>query len=188
MPNTSATGGILTQTAGPTEGQTLLRFLHAVVSGVSGLGATEVRPMWQQNPPPIPGIETDWCGYGITDRRADANSYHKQLDLGGAELIRHEEFDVLCSFYGPACLDYAGRLRDGMQLAQNRENLFIAGMGLVGFSDIIHVPELVNERFFDRADITMTLRREIKRSYDILHFVAVDGIVVTETLSMNWSA
>ncbi len=178
MPNSSATGGYLTQTSSSIDGQALRRFLQSVIVGVTGLNATLVRPMWQQNPPPIPSIDVDWCGFAIMTQRPEKGAFHEQLDAGGATLLRHEELDLLCAFYGPNCLVNAGLLRDGLELiAQNREQLFLAGMGVNGFSDIPHAPELVNDRFFDRADITMTIQREIRRSYDILHFVGASGNV-----------
>lgn len=178
MPNSSATGGYLTQTSSSIDGQALRRFLQSVIVGVTGLNATLVRPMWQQNPPPSPSIDVDWCGFAIMTQRPEKGAFHEQLNAGGATLLRHEELDLLCAFYGPNCLVNAGLLRDGLELiAQNREQLFLAGMGVNGFSDITHAPELVNDRFFDRADITMTIQREIRRSYDILHFVGASGNV-----------
>ena len=77
-----------------------------------------------------------------------------------------------------------------MYLSQNREQLFSVGMGLVGFSDSVHVPDLVNDRYFDRTDITMTLRREIIREYPILHFLGANGQIIANrelnTLTENW--
>lgn len=190
MPNTSATGGYLTNVTTPIEGVDLTRFLGSVIAGVTALPGNLVRPAWQPNPPTIPDITTSWAAYGITSRRSEATPYMEQAE-NDATLIRHEELDILCTFYGPECQAIAASLRDGMYLSQNRENLFLAGMGLVGFSDIVHAPELINERFFDRADMTMTIRREIKREYRILYFVAADGIIkanrAIETLTREWA-
>lgn len=191
MPNTSATGGYLVETSGPTETQALRQFLQSVIVGVTGLNGTRVRQNWQPDPPPMPAITVDWCGFGITSRRADANVYTQPLSDGtGMTLLRHETIDVLCSFYGPSCLDYASQLRDGLQLSQNREALFSVGMGLVGCSDVVHIPELVNTQWFDRADLTMTLRRVLGRIYSVLDFAKASGTVVddgTPQLTRSWS-
>lgn len=193
MPNSSATGGYLTQTASSIEGQALRRFLQSVIAGVTGINATLVRPMWQQNPPPIPSIDVDWCGFGITAQRPEKGAYHEQGDTD-ATMLRHEQLDLLCAFYGPNCLSNAAILRDGIELiAQNREQLFLAGMGVWGFGDITHAPELVNDRFFDRADITMTINREVRRSYSILHFVSAYGTILaddaaSQPLTQNFSS
>lgn len=191
MPNTSATGGYLVPTSAPIDDQALRRFLQAMIVGVTGLAGQFVRPLWQRNPPPIPNFEVDWIAFGITDQRPDANPFHRQDDEDGAAIIRHEEFDVGCRVYGPSCQAITGSLREGMYLAQNRENLYLAGMGLVGFSNTTHIPELINDQWFDRADITMTLRREIRREYAVLNFVSAYGQILAnraiETLSRNWS-
>jgi hypothetical protein len=193
MSNTSATGGYLTQgTPAPSEGQALRRFLQAMLVGVTGLPNNLVRQSWEANPAPVPSIETNWMAFGIESQRSEAGDpYHRQRDDGSSLLIRHEELDVACIFYGPDAQQNANLLRDGLYLAQNRESMYSVGMGLVGFSETFHVPELINDRFFDRADITMTLRREVRREYPVLHFLAADGIIYANrhvtTLTREWS-
>jgi hypothetical protein len=191
MPNTSATGGVLTQTSGPTEGITFRHFLQTIIVGVTGIANTLVRPRWQQNPPPIPSINVNWLAFGISSRRQDANSYVLAA-TAKTTLIRHEELDIMCSFYGPDCLDYSGRLIDGMHISQNRESMMLAGVGLVGFSDTTHIPELVNDRYIERADVVMTIKREIRRDYQVLTFLAANGTIVAEsglaTISISFKA
>lgn len=192
MPNTSATGGFLQQTAGPLEGLDLRRFIGTVLVGVSGLPAEMVRPSWQQNPPPVPNIDTDWMAFGITARRADNDPYQAEKDDGLRTIMsRHEELDILLTFYGPNCLQLAAEVRDGFELTQNTESLLLAGMAYIDLSDIVHAPELVNERFYDRADTTLTIRREVRREYRILNFVAAYGGIQANrdatTLSRDWA-
>ena len=192
MPNTSATGGYLQQVVGPMEGLDLRRFLGTVLVGVSGLDPKLVRPAWQQNPPTVPSIDTDWVAFGITARRADNDPYQAEKDDGQRSIMsRHEELDVLLNFYGPNCLQLAAEVRDGFELTQNTESLLLAGMAYIGLSDIVHAPELVNERFYDRADTTLTIRREVRREYRILNFVSANGAIRanrdTTTLSRDWA-
>lgn len=181
MPNTSTSGGYLTQTSSSIDGQALRRFLQSVIVGVTGLDPTLVRPIWQQNPPPIPEIDTNWCGFAVTTQRAESGAYLRTLapPAEGASLLRHEQLDMLCVFYGPKCLDIAAELRDGLELIQqNAEALCAAGMGINGFSGITHAPELINDRYFDRADITMTISREVRRNYGVSCFVGFNATVV----------
>lgn len=192
MSNTSATGGYLQQVAGPMEGLDLRRFLGTVLVGVSGLDPQLVRPSWQQNPPPIPNIDTDWMAFGISARRADNDPYQAEKDDGQRSIMaRHEELDILLTFYGPNCLQIAGEVRDGFELTQNTESLLLAGMAYIDLSDIIHAPELVNDRYFDRADTTLTIRREVRREYRILNFVSAYGAIHANrditTLSRDWA-
>lgn len=184
MANTSATGGYLTPTTSPLDDVALRRFIHSVLVGVTGLATDKVRPSWQPNPPVRPDIAVNWAAYAIVNQTAEAGTaYQSQRDDGGYDLKRHESFDVLVSMYGPLCQAYAGALRDGLEISQNREALYLASMAYVGASQILHVPELVNDRWFDRADITLTFRREIVRAYPVLHFLSANGLIYTETIN-----
>lgn len=192
MSNTSATGGYLQQVAGPLEGLDLRRFIGTVLVGVSGFAPEMVRPAWQQNPPPVPNIDTNWMAFGITARRADNDPYQVEKDDGLRTLmLRHEELDIMLAFYGPDCLQKAAEVREGFELTQNTESLLLAGMAYIDLSDIIHAPELVNDRYFDRADTTLTIRREVRREYRILNFVSANGAIHANrdvtTLSRDWA-
>lgn len=168
----SATGGYLTPQYSTDDAVYLRRLLQSIIVGVTALQPSLVRPMWQPDPPPVPSISTDWCGFAIVAQRHEKGSFHEQFDESGAVLWRHEELDVLCAFYGPNCLTNAAVLRDGLEgFAQNREVMALNILGIGGFSDIVHAPELVNDRYFDRADITMVVRRELGREYEVLPFL-----------------
>lgn len=176
--NTSATGGYLSPATQTKDGLDLRRFLQTVIVGVTLLPVDLVRPMWQIDPPPIPGIEVDWCGYAILEQRSEAGlPYIVALNPIATRFIRHEEIDILCAFYGQDALTKAAIFRDDLELGQNREQLFLADIGLVGCSGIRHIPELINDRYIDRADITWTIRREIRREYPILQFASAVGNV-----------
>lgn len=190
-PNTSATGGYLRPVApGPMDGLDFRRFIGTVLVGISGIAPEYVRPAWQPNPAPIPGIDVDWMAFGVTARRGDNDPYQEETATSSL-MIRHEEVDFMLTFYGPNCLQLAGELRDGTDLTQNNESLLLAGMAIVDVGNITHAPELINERFFDRADMTMTIRREIRREYRILPFVAANGFIRAnrdiETLTREWA-
>lgn len=177
----SATGGYLVESGTPQlNDQSLRRFIHGVIAGVTALPGGLVRQGWQLNPSPIPSVDVDWISFSITNQRPDNAPYQCQPDELKTEMSRHEEFDVVCNFYGDNCQANSSNLRDGMYITQNLEQLFLADMGLVGFSETTHVPELINDRFFDRMDITMSLRRQIKREYPIFSFVSVNGIISSQ--------
>ena len=187
----SSTGGYLVETGvAPLNDQTLRRFLHSVITGVTGLDDDLVRQSWAENPAPVPSISVDWVSFGIISQRPDNAPYQGQTDDDYSVMQRHEELEVYCIFYGPNSQAYSTILRDGLYLSQNREQMYLVGMGLVGFSDSQHVPELINDRYFDRTDITMTLRREIRREYPILHFLGSYGDIIANreitTLTETW--
>lgn len=185
MSNDSSTGGYLAPSASPApiEGQTLNRFLQQIVVGITGLDPTLVRPRWQPEPPNMPAIDATWVAIGITNRKADTFAAIIRDPTGdGADTVqRHEEFDLLCSFYGPSADDTASLLREGLSIAQNREPLGLADMGLVGVSDTITAPSLVNDRWQYRLDMTVTIRRQIRRTYPVLNVLSAGITVTTDT-------
>lgn len=131
----------------------------------------------------MPGIDTNWCAFGLETRSPDASAYVAPDELS-ARVVRHEAIDVFCSFYGPACESYAEVLRDGMQVSQNREPLLLASMGFKGNSNLTSAPELHNDRWYDRCDLTLTINRETGKVYEILCFTGAIGAIITETLTL----
>lgn len=175
----SATGGYLAPGVESPDDTLLYRFVQPVLVGISGIPGTLVRPMWQLNPPPVPDHETDWIAFGIESRQADANSYIRQ----GAESafqVRHEEITWLVSCYGPNSMGTAGRIRDGLELRQNRVSLDLAGIGFMQAEFLANLAEVVNGRFYARADLTLVFRREILRQYDILPLSGVTADILAD--------
>lgn len=104
---------------------------------------------------------------------------------------RHEDIQVDCAFYGPDCWEYSGIVRDGFQIPQNLEGLRSVNMGFVGTSQAMHVPDLIHERWVDRFEMSVFLRREVMRSYPILSLVSVSGFIVAgfanSEKTVNWN-
>ena len=175
----SSTGGYLapTTTPAPLEDSALYDFLHDVIAGITGLAATSVRPRWQPEPPEQPESAVDWLAFGIMRQKADMFPYVFHVASGsGKDIFRnHEEMEILSSSYGPNAQGYASRLRDGLYIAQCRESLFVNGMGLIETGEIISVPELVSECWLNRADLTIRIRREIRREYPVLNILSFHG-------------
>lgn len=144
------------------DGADLLVFFGDLVSGITGLGRGLTRRNWQPNPPAMPAIDVDWCGFGIQRQKGIYGPYAKQ-NTDDMNLARQEEIDLLCSFYGPRCIQNAELFRDGLWMWQNRRNMREAKIGLTDSGDVMHVPELINDKWYDRADIVTTFRRELSR-------------------------
>ena len=182
MSNTSATGGYLAPTTPALPGNlTFQQFMQAVLVGITGLDGPLVRPRWQLNPPKQPQPDVDWMAFGISNKQADANGYlNVATSPTASTLSRHETFDVECSFYGPDADANAQRLREGLQISQNREVLFKNNMAFKGDGPIVAAPELVNDRWYHRRDITLTFARQIQSSYQILTITSSGGTVKTD--------
>lgn len=172
MSNTSATGGFLSPGTSTVNDDALDDLLQAMVVGVTGLPGSLVRPRFQQSPPKQPDATVDWCAIGVHEISPDDNPVvrHDPLMNGGAGgdvLERSEQLDVLASFYGPHAAHFAGLLRDGLYIPQNRETLAAAGVAFVTVGDKTRAPALVGTQWLNRFDIHVTLRRVVALTYGV---------------------
>jgi hypothetical protein len=189
--NTSATGGYLLPDAQPAYpgGLTFKKFLQTVFVGVSGLPGDLVRPRWQRNPPKQPDVEVNWLAIGLTENKGDTYSYNG-TNLDGSNITqRFEALEIQCSFYGPDADDNASLVRDNLQLPQNLETMKTGRLDMVSCSSIMRMPELVNERWIERSDMTVYLRREIKRNYQVFTMQSARGTIASDTgKTVAWNA
>jgi hypothetical protein len=183
--NDSSTGGYLAPTveAPPDEDDALDDLIHDMIAGVTALASDLVRPRWQSVVPKQPAPSVNWCAFGVSDQEPDANPVieHDGTGNGNDTYIRHEEFDVACTFYGPAAKGYAQRLADGIAIPQNREALGANDMAFVGVSRILPAPDFVNQQWIRRYDITVKLRRKITRTYPVLNLLSVHATTTTDS-------
>lgn len=175
---TSATGGPLVPEVVPTplEGVALRRFFQQWFYGLLGGAAgpikdENIRPRWQAEAPVIPDISVNWLSFGITKKTADsyAVELHDPSGDGYNELRRHKDIPIALSMYGPDAEENLERLRDGMQVAQNREILSINGIGLTSSGDIFTFPEMIKNRWYNRSDMEVTFKQQVKRHYKVLN-------------------
>lgn len=164
------------------EGGDLTDFLQSIVVGITGLAGKRVRPRWQAEPANIPSDGTSWASIGVTSTKSDTFPFVGQT-INGAELQRHEEFDLDCSFYdlgdnGEAD-QYASLLRDGLAIPENRQPLLDNNMGLIEVGDLITVPSLLKERWLYRVDVKIRIRQEINRVYQVPSVETVTGTLYT---------
>jgi hypothetical protein len=178
MPNTSASGGFLAPSLSlaPLQDAALLDFIQAWIVGLTGLLPQNIRPRWQPEPPNIPADTVDWAAFGIKKRIKDTYGaeLHVPAALGYNEIRRHEELDILVSFYGPNADESCDLFSEGMQVAQNREILTLNNMGLISSGDAIVVPELLKEKWLRRVDLPFSLKRQIVRQYGVQNILTAD--------------
>lgn len=194
MANTSATGGYLRRTASnPTE---LRDFIHDWLAGLTGLANELVRPAWQINPPTLPSNSTDWVAFAILNKQTEKGfPFQKQILEGlKVEISSEETLEILVSFYGPSAFVNVDAFRDALFVTQNSEPLLLRGLGLQNVGAINHVPELVNDLWYDRWDVIIYINREVLQSFtssafpafDILSIEKVEGELITENLTVNF--
>lgn len=170
---------------------TLSQFIQTVLVGVSGVVGSLVRPKWQIQPPQQPDIDVNWIGFGINVLSPDTYGYVGMDANGVTTSQRQEAIEVGLSLYGPDWPDIAGLIVDGFQITQNLEALRSVNMGFVETTPPRQVPDLVNERWVPRGEMSVILRRQITRTYPIVSIVSASGSVNTvlgnEDYLLDWS-
>lgn len=168
LTNDSTAPGYLTPvSAPPLYDEQLERVLSRWIRGVTGLPASVVFPRWTDPQPKIPPAGTTWCAFGVTGFDEDSFQAHVQTSGDAAEKWSHEEMTIICCFYGPGGMATATRFRDGLWIEQNNAQLNHDGLTLRECGRIISAPELINNQWQRRYDVTVTLRRKIAREYAI---------------------
>ena len=127
--NTSATGGYLAPINTEAQDTAFEDFFHGVLSGISGITGVLTRPAWQQNPPPVPEPDIDWLAFSITTDEAAAGSAYfvpdtiteGEVESEVVNAWRDETITLKVSAYGPNAQATAKRVREGLQIGQNRE-------------------------------------------------------------------
>lgn len=188
-PNTTATGGYLSPApkvpplASVPPNLSFLDFLQSVVVGISGIPGNLVRPDWQPNPPKRPMLDVNWIAMGIEGIQPDFNAYQGYLPFTDPDpfLQRNETVPLVMNFYGPLSYENYGLTRDGFQLTQNLAQLNKAKVPFAYDTPAQHVPELINEEWFDRWRAVFYFRRQIQRTYPLLTFVSAGGTIYANT-------
>ncbi len=158
----------------------LLDFFHDFIVSVTGLAGKDVIPRWQPDPPNMADFGADWCGFGISEYRADTFAAIVQVSTNTSEFRRHELVELLLSFYGENCGRNARLMRDQIQVPQNYEQLDASGVAIVEGSDVTYLPTLLKERWTKRADIKITIRRQEIRSYNSSTILVGQGLLDNE--------
>lgn len=169
MSNDSTAPGYLTPVGtDPEYDQQLERQISRWIRGITGLDAARVYPRWTDPQSTIPKNGVTWCGFGIAMMPRPATPANVQVSEDESEQWTWEQVTVLCCFYGPQGAGMAARFREGIFVEQNADVLRRdAGLSLLDAGTIFNLPELINNQWVRRYDITVTLSRKNTRTYNI---------------------
>lgn len=180
--------GYLQEIGGALEDPELTDAITSALAGVTGLTPDLVRPRWQPLPPNRPNGDVTWCAAGVVRREAmDYPWIAHSLGTDGNGIDNMTDWTqlyVMASFYGPLAATYAGKLRRGLYVGQNRDDLYKVGVKVKEVGDANSVPDLVNMQYIDHVDVQIILVREAMTQYAVRNIVEADVVIVTETVSV----
>jgi hypothetical protein len=166
-------------------------FLQAFVVGLTALDPTLVRPRWQLSPPLQPDFSVDWASIGLLSETLSAQRADIHHDPDGAvnapgdgtDIVERTMRDrIMMSFYGPNAWATAGFFVDGLAIEQNRWALQGASIALREIGPRLGVPELVNDQWLPRVDLTITFDRVVQRTYPVMNLLSAHGtLIVAQT-------
>ena len=185
MANDSSTGGFIPPAASPAPlvDAALDALLQELVVGITGLPGNMVRPRWQPVVPKQPDPSTDWCAIGVVDFESDdfPSEVHVSTGNGSDTQSDHETLNVMASFYGPNAMRNAKILRSGLYVNQNLDTLSANDMALLEAKRIVTAPELINQQWIRRFDLTVIFRRKSTYTYQILNLLSGPSAISTDS-------
>lgn len=168
VPN-SSTAGFLGSISNIPNDQALEDALNPTIAGITQLDKdTQIRPRFQEDPPAVPDRNTNWVAFGIVRILSDTCAATVQQSATSALVIRNQEIEVLLSWYGPQAGNYAEVFRDGLQIDQNRDLLNANELGIISIGEARKAPEMFKQKYLNRWDMTLMLRRRTARQFSIL--------------------
>lgn len=174
--NSSATGGYILSDGGAVPNdQALEDIFQDFIQGVTGIAGAMVRPRFQEKPPPFPAVGVDWVAFGVKTQRLDESPYFEQRE-DDASSIRHETIELALSFYGNNGQSFADRFTDGTAIPQNIEQLKLHKIKFIEVGDVLTAPDLLNEQYVHRFDVTAIFRRKKVRTYPVQSFLDLSEI------------
>jgi hypothetical protein len=157
----------------------LSHVIHDFLVSLTGFDNTLVRPMYQPNPPTVPPFGTDWIAFNISQTEMNGSSYQVLNASDVFKMQRQLKYNVVIAIYGANASVTASTIRSGMELSQNWDSLRVYSIALSKVGSIMRVPELHNQRWLDRYNITLELNHITSETAGIMSIIsATENIVI----------
>jgi hypothetical protein len=176
--NTSATGGYLAESPGVAGREAIENGIHDMLAGLTGLAPEKVRPAFQGEPLAAPSPREDWCAFYVRDAAATNHPEARHIPAGDGrdEIVDWIGKEIRVYFYGPACEEYAGMVRRGLQNEQNLYTFRQSGLAVRSVGNVAQMPEQVNGKWMRRCDLVINATFEAVGRYPVLNVLGLaDG-------------
>lgn len=182
MSNTSATGGYIPEGIGVASHSRLEDIVHDMLAGLTGFSNTLVRPAFQFDALKAPLPTENWCAFDLRNQTAtnEPEIRHVPDGDGHDEVLDQMDYEAFCFFYGPHADDYAGMVRRALHIEQNRWAMRQAGIAVCSIGNPTQVPELVNNKWQRRVDLSIYITYEAVGTYDVLNLLRASGPIMTD--------
>lgn len=184
IPNTSATGGVLSPLGTlPFDDVALDAVFQTLITGITGIPGTLVFPRWQPTVPKQPEPSVTWCALGVLTVTPDDGPWLVYDAPSNTEYLwDHELIDVLVTFYGPNSQSNARLLRAGIEVPQNTESLKPYFIRYITSGPVRQIPELVNQQWIKRQDVSLQFRRKVIMNYGVQNVLIADVNLIDDTV------
>lgn len=152
--------------------------LNEWVKSITGISEELVRPLWQTDAPNIPEKDVNWISFGVSN--FDSENLYFQQNANDSSSKNNEELTILMRFYGKDAQSIANNFKASIQIPQNNYQLNKLGLTYHRSSNVSNFPELYNNQWFKRFDLTVYLRRRNDRTYQIKTIESFDFKFIVE--------
>ena len=175
MPNTSTTGGVLLPTIINDNDLLLDRKIHDLLYTITSIDKKLVFPMWQEVPPAIPPINTDWISFGILNRKDDFTGNDNIISDMVTKVISYQDITLLCSIYGSNASRTYQKIKYGLNVSQNREYIRSIGLAYKNIDETITTSTELNKQFYKRLDCKIYFTYKMITTYEVGNLLQADG-------------
>jgi hypothetical protein len=152
--------------------------IRLYLSAITGIDKTLVRKRWLNKVGKQPDLGTDWIAVGVEGVTTWGTPYSNNQKIPDIQnRISQQTLKFRASFYGLNSAELSDKAREGLCMVQNNNQLKRYGLTIQSVDDeVLHLPDLQDEQWVDRYDLTFRIGRSVSREYGIRTIVDADAI------------
>ncbi len=152
--------------------------IRLYLSALTGIDKTLVRKRWLNKVGKQPELGTDWIAVGVEGVTTWGTPYSDNQKIPDIQnRISQQTLKFRASFYGSNSAELSDKAREGLCMVQNNNQLKRYGLTVQSVDDeVLHLPDLQDEQWVDRYDLTFRIGRSVSREYGIRTIIAADDI------------